>query len=77
MKNALDQKPDWWPCELLDERQAAALLGLTVPTLQGWRCRKTRDLPYMKLGGGAVRYNPDQIWNWLCRNTIRPMAVTA
>lgn len=59
---------------LIDEHRAAELLGLTIPTLRDWRCRKTRDLPYVKLGA-AVRYEPDAVWRWLRANTVEPMAV--
>jgi hypothetical protein len=72
MANALPQKPSWWPEGLIDENRTAELIGLTVPTLRDWRCRKTRALPYVKLGA-AVRYNPDALWEWVNRNTVRPM----
>ena len=67
--------PAWWPKTLLDEDEAAELLGLSVRTLQDWRSRRTRTITYHKLGE-CVRYNPDDLWRWLCANT-RPAAVCA
>ena len=72
MAAAIPPKPDWWPKTLLDESSTAELLGLTIPTLRDWRCRRTRALPFLKLGA-SVRYNPDDIWKWLCANTVRPL----
>lgn len=44
------------PKELLDEKEAAAYLGLTnQKTLAVWRCTKRYDLPYVKYGR-LVRY---------------------
>jgi hypothetical protein len=69
--SAATNPPEWWPKKLVDETVAADLLGLTVPTLRDWRCRRTVDLPFVKLGA-AVRYSPDDMWVWLNRNTVRP-----
>lgn len=40
---------------LVNELDAAAMLGLSVKTLRRWRW-EGRELPYVKLGG-AVRYD--------------------
>lgn len=40
---------------LLDERQAAALLAISVRTLQTWRQRRSDALPFVKVGS-LVRY---------------------
>lgn len=40
---------------LVDEHEAAALLGLSVKTLRRWRWAG-RELPFVKLGG-SVRYD--------------------
>lgn len=42
-------------CELLDERQLAALWKVAVPTLRNWRVTR-RGPPFVKLGLRAVRY---------------------
>ncbi len=48
--------------KLVDERAAAAALGLSVRTLQAWRCRGNGP-PYVK-AGRAVRYNSAALMNW-------------
>jgi predicted DNA-binding transcriptional regulator AlpA len=45
---------------LLDEREVAKLLGITVGTLQVWRSTRRYPLEYVKVGG-AVRYRPETI----------------
>lgn len=45
--------------QLLDERQAAALLHVSVKCLQGWRYRGA-DLRFVKVGR-AVRYRPEDL----------------
>lgn len=70
MAKASQPKPEWWPARLLDETETAELLGLSVPTLRDWRCRKTRALPYLKLGA-SVRYDPDAAWRWLSANAVQ------
>ncbi len=43
---------------LINETEAAAILGLSVKTLRRWRWAG-RGLRFIKLGkGGAVRYDP-------------------
>lgn len=44
---------------LIDEHQAAALLGLSVKTLRRWRWLK-RGVPWIRVGA-AVRYAPEDI----------------
>lgn len=36
--------------ELLDTRQAAAVLGCTPNTLQTWRCTRAVRVPFVKIG---------------------------
>ena len=43
------------PSALVDEKQAAEILGITAGTLSVWRCVRRYDLPYVKVGR-AVRY---------------------
>ncbi len=46
------------PHALVNETEAAAILGLSVKTLRRWRWAG-RGIRYIKLGkGGAVRYDP-------------------
>ena len=42
---------------LLNERQAAAFLGLTVRTLQSWRW-SGKGPRYIRISARAVRYDP-------------------
>ncbi len=44
---------------LIDEREAAHLLGLKVSTLRRWRWQG-RELEFFKIGH-AVRYDPDVV----------------
>ena len=47
--------PTETPVGLLDESEAASLLGIAVPTLRNWRWK--REGPsYVKLGARMVRY---------------------
>ncbi len=55
---------------LIDERSAAARLGLERQTLANWRFQG-RGLPYVKLGR-SVRYDPDAIEKFCRQNTINP-----
>jgi len=49
---------------LLDQDEAAALLGLKNPrTLAAWRLRRCGP-PYRKLGKRLVRYDADQLRAW-------------
>lgn len=59
----LEARPD--PEELMEERDAAALLGLSVKTLQNLRWQGGGP-PYFKVGGRRkVRYRRDDLNNWL------------
>jgi len=46
--------------ELMNERDAARRLCLSVRTLQVWRWRK-RGPRFLKLAGGAVRYRAEDL----------------
>ncbi len=37
-------------CELLPPTDAAAFLGVTVGTMEVWRCVRRYPLPYVKIG---------------------------
>ncbi|GEM_PF-5747120 len=46
--------PPWTPDE------TAQFLGVTVGTLQVWRCTKRYPLPYLKIGR-KVMYDPEKV----------------
>ena len=50
------------------DREAAAVLGLSVDTLRLWR-RKASGPPVRKFGG-AVRYNRDELQAWASEQVI-------
>jgi predicted DNA-binding transcriptional regulator AlpA len=54
--------------EYLDERKVAALLGISVLTLQKWRFLR-KGPRYQKIGGKAVRYPVNGLREWLA---LRP-----
>ena len=54
---------------LLNEHEAAVLLGVSVRTLQNWRLRGGGP-PYQKLGS-AVRYSTFKLRAWIeCRSRL-------
>lgn len=55
---------------LLDEDQAAALLHVSIKTLQGWRQRKAGPR-YFKLSN-RVRYSPEDLRTYLTQCAIEP-----
>jgi predicted DNA-binding transcriptional regulator AlpA len=56
--------------ELLDPRQVADLLGVTVQRLANWRYRG-RGPNYIKLGYRSIRYQRADVEQWLAEHTIR------
>jgi predicted DNA-binding transcriptional regulator AlpA len=48
----------------LNEREVAAVTGLSVKTLQRWRVLQTGP-KYRKLSGCAVRYNEAELLRWI------------
>jgi hypothetical protein len=57
--------------ELLSPAETAARLGVTVNTLETWRCRKRYRLAYIKVGG-RVRYSQAAIEAFLKSRTVKP-----
>ncbi len=55
--------------ELLNSRQAANYLGISVRTLEKWRFSKSQDLPYLKLGR-TVRYSLSDLEKWALSRRI-------
>jgi predicted DNA-binding transcriptional regulator AlpA len=49
---------------LLDEKEAATLLGLSHRTLQAWRL-KGGGPPYIKMSARAVRYSVRDLTTWV------------
>lgn len=49
---------------LINERELAKMLGVSVKTLQVWRWRR-RGPPHLKMNGRLVRYSRDAVESWL------------
>ena len=49
---------------LLNNDEAANLIGVEPRTLEVWRCTKRHQIPYMKVGR-LVRYRREDLENWL------------
>ncbi len=61
---------------LLDERQLAARLGLSVSTLRNWRVTR-RGPVFVKLGARAVRYRPADVERFIADGErVSPDAAT-
>jgi len=56
--------------KLLTPQEAAAFLGLSVATLNTWRCTKRYNLPFVKIGG-SVRYMEADLQKFVERRTVR------
>ncbi|MDR2258897.1 MAG: helix-turn-helix domain-containing protein [Treponema sp.] len=54
---------------LLDTRQVAEMLGLSVATIRKWVL--LRYIPYQKLGR-AVRFSAPEIREWVKTRTVKP-----
>lgn len=46
--------------KMLNPKEAAQLLGVSVQTLNVWRCTKRYDLPYTKIGR-LIRYRESDL----------------
>jgi hypothetical protein len=66
--------PPEWPIGLVDETEAARLLGISIGCLRDWRCRRRVDGPRWVKAGRLVRYSGAELWRWVNRNT-QPSAV--
>jgi len=55
---------------LLTIQQAAKHTGLSIHTV--YKMVSQRRIPYVKLGG-ALRFNPEQLDQWIKQNTVMPM----
>ena len=54
---------------LLNEREAAAILGVTIGTLQVWRSTKRYPLAYTKIGRN-VRYLRSAVLAFIASRTV-------
>lgn len=58
------------PMKLINEKLAAEMLGLSVKTLQKWRCDSEGPV-YLKMGR-AVRYRPEDLEAYVTENVVFP-----
>jgi predicted DNA-binding transcriptional regulator AlpA len=59
--------------ELLDRKQVAVLLGISVATLKAWVCERKGPVFY-KMGSGRgsrVYYRREDVQEWLNSNAVR------
>jgi len=55
---------------LIKQKEAAECLDLSEATLERDRWR-SGDIPYIKVGQRAIRYDLDQLYAYLDRKTVR------
>lgn len=60
---------------LLDEKEVAALLGITPRALQKWRARRT-GLRFIRLGRHTVRYRRDDVRRFIDERSVPPDEAT-
>jgi predicted DNA-binding transcriptional regulator AlpA len=61
--------------DVVNEHQAAKILGLAVQTIRNYRCSRNPDAPaYYKLGR-SVRYRVGDLLDYLEKHRIDPKAV--
>jgi predicted DNA-binding transcriptional regulator AlpA len=55
---------------LINTRQLADKLGISVATIERWRAQGEPELPpHIQLSSGAIRYNPLEVQFWLDSKT--------
>ncbi|MDA5193883.1 helix-turn-helix transcriptional regulator [Govanella unica] len=65
MKQSLQAANDNLPAHrLLNEKEAAILLGFTIRALQNWRVRGGGPR-FVKVSARSVRYRPDDLQQWI------------
>jgi predicted DNA-binding transcriptional regulator AlpA len=52
------------PLALLNERETALLVGMSISTLRRWR-REDKGPRFIRISAGAVRYSPVDVANWI------------
>lgn len=55
---------------LLDEKEVAYLLGISVRFLQTDRSSKVHQVPYFRVGS-RIRYRVSEVREWLERHAVR------
>lgn len=60
---------------LLTTAQAADRLGLAAATLQNDRSDQRLGVPFVRLGGRAIRYRSEDIDTWIEARVVRPAVV--
>lgn len=56
-------------CPTLDTKDAAEFLGVTVPTLNVWRCTGRYSLPFIRVGR-KIRYRLSDLEKFLESRTV-------
>ncbi len=72
----MSERPRPFLHPLLNEREVAALLGVSVRTVQEWR-QSGQGPPFLKLSSrkrGAVRYDPADVQAYMTRRRVRSTA---
>jgi predicted DNA-binding transcriptional regulator AlpA len=62
---------------LIDARQAAAMLGISEPTLRGWRASGCDQPPWVKMRGRVIKYRPSAIREWIERREMETKTASA
>ena len=57
------------PGSLLNEKEAAEFLNISVSTMRAWRFQK-KNLKFIKLGEKMVRYELSELQNFKCEISI-------
>lgn len=68
--NTILQMDRHGPNDMLNEKEVAAYLGISISTLQAWRQRK-EVLPYVKIRGKAVRYRFKDVLELVERRRVK------
>jgi transposase len=58
--------------DLLSPREAAAMIGVQVKTLENWRQRGSYGLSFVRLDDGRPRYLRSTVEAWLERYEVVP-----
>jgi hypothetical protein len=57
--------------QLLNDVQAAKLLGISPMTLRKDRCYHTLEIPIIRIGK-SIRYHPSQLMEWVTQQATKP-----
>lgn len=55
--------------ELITPAEAAAILGVRPASLAVWRCRRSPDIPFVKVGS-LVRYERLALEDWIASRRV-------